>query len=450
MRAALARLPARPRLRRERGRDPAGGAADGGRHGRADRLPAERAVHGQLALHGRPLPAHAAARRSAGCAALWARAMRAAQPPARAATRRARTAPRSRGPANALREHVTLPAFVEPALERTIHPATTQEAAFSAIERTPERDRRASSTSAASRPRRASRSPTARSRRSGASTGIDARLVQVGTAKPEMVAALAALAAELGIADAIDDRGRLETDELSAVLARGRRARPPHRRVGRLPARPDRGRARARPDRGRADRRRARGGGRRRARPPVRARRRGRLRGGARAGSSASPRRRPSGRARARTSGCSACPSRATARSPSASSSRRLRRSPDGGEGSPVDPGLDPLVRVQPGAAAGRDGRPGPDPRAVRLRPLRAHVARDQPAQHLQRLRRRAGARGRARPRPPHARDRADADDRREPAPRGAAGGRSRRSRPTCSTSPSSTSCSWSWRAASC
>jgi glycosyltransferase involved in cell wall biosynthesis len=50
--------------------------------------------------------------------------------------------------------------------------------------------------------------------------GIDARLVKVGTAKPEMSAALRELAAELGVTDAIDDRGRLETEELSAVLTK--------------------------------------------------------------------------------------------------------------------------------------------------------------------------------------------------------------------------------------
>jgi glycosyltransferase involved in cell wall biosynthesis len=49
--------------------------------------------------------------------------------------------------------------------------------------------------------------------------GIDARLVQVGTAKPEMAAALEKLATGLGVTDAIDDRGRLETEDLSKVLA---------------------------------------------------------------------------------------------------------------------------------------------------------------------------------------------------------------------------------------
>jgi glycosyltransferase involved in cell wall biosynthesis len=119
---------------------------------------------------------------------------------------------------NALREHVELPSFVEPALERTIHPATTQEAAFSAVERTPDatpsflylgRMTTAKGIEVAYRALASLRNEH----------GLDARLVQVGTAKPEMLASLAGLAAELGIGDAIDDRGRLETDELSVVLA---------------------------------------------------------------------------------------------------------------------------------------------------------------------------------------------------------------------------------------
>jgi glycosyltransferase involved in cell wall biosynthesis len=119
---------------------------------------------------------------------------------------------------NALREHVTLPRTVEPVLERTIHPATTQEAAFQAIERAPAetpsflylgRITTAKGIEVAYR-------ALALLRREHE---IDARLVQVGTAKPEMMVALRKLAAELGIADAIDDRGRLETEELSGVLA---------------------------------------------------------------------------------------------------------------------------------------------------------------------------------------------------------------------------------------
>ena len=120
---------------------------------------------------------------------------------------------------NALREHAALPAFVEPVLERTIYPATTQEAAFSAIERTPE-----ASPSFLYLGRMTTAKGIEVAYRALASLrhehGIDAQLVQVGTAKPEMVTALAGLAAELGISDAIDDRGRLETAELSAVLAR--------------------------------------------------------------------------------------------------------------------------------------------------------------------------------------------------------------------------------------
>jgi glycosyltransferase involved in cell wall biosynthesis len=119
---------------------------------------------------------------------------------------------------DALRDHVTLPPSVEPALERTIHPATTQEGAFTAIERAPGdtptvlylgRMTTAKGIELAYRALAALRHEH----------GIDARLVQVGTAKPEMVAALDALAAELGVTDAIDDRGRLETEALSRVLA---------------------------------------------------------------------------------------------------------------------------------------------------------------------------------------------------------------------------------------
>ena len=119
---------------------------------------------------------------------------------------------------NALREHVTLPASVEPALERTIHPATTQEAAFAAIERAPAEDPsvlflgRMTTAKGIELAYRA----LAELRREH---GIDARLVQVGTAKPEMTAALKTLAAELGIKQAVDDRGRLETEALSKVLA---------------------------------------------------------------------------------------------------------------------------------------------------------------------------------------------------------------------------------------
>ena len=119
---------------------------------------------------------------------------------------------------NALREHVTLPASVEPALERTIHPASTQETAFAAIERAP-----ADSPSVLYLGRMTTAKGIELAYRALAALrrehGIDARLVQVGTAKPEMVAALEALASELGVTDAIDDRGRLETEALSQVLA---------------------------------------------------------------------------------------------------------------------------------------------------------------------------------------------------------------------------------------
>ena len=119
---------------------------------------------------------------------------------------------------NALREHVTLPPFVEPVLERTIHPATTQETAFSAIERRP-----GQTPSFLYLGRMTTAKGIEVAYRALASLrgehGIDARLVLVGTAKPDLMAALETLAAKLGVADAIDDRGRLATDELADVLA---------------------------------------------------------------------------------------------------------------------------------------------------------------------------------------------------------------------------------------
>jgi glycosyltransferase involved in cell wall biosynthesis len=120
---------------------------------------------------------------------------------------------------NALREHVTLAPAIEPVLERTIHPASSQEQAFLSIERVPAgnpsvlflgRMTTAKGIEVAYRAIALLRSEY----------GIDARLVKVGTAKPEMSAALRELAAELGVTDAIDDRGRLETEELSAVLTK--------------------------------------------------------------------------------------------------------------------------------------------------------------------------------------------------------------------------------------
>ena len=119
---------------------------------------------------------------------------------------------------DALREHVTLPASVEPVLERTIHPATMHEAAFSAIERTPPKSPSVlylGRVTTAKGIEVAYRALAALRREHG----IDARLVQVGTAKPAMAAALRDLAAELDLTDAIDDRGQLATEELASVLA---------------------------------------------------------------------------------------------------------------------------------------------------------------------------------------------------------------------------------------
>ena len=171
---------------------------------------------------------------------------------------------------NALREHVTLPASVEPALERTIHPASTQETAFTAIERAP-----ADSPSVLYLGRMTTAKGIELAYRALATLrrehGIDARLVQVGTGKPEMAAALKALASELGVTDAIDDRGRLETEALSQVLAEAGVLVLPTVEWDVFPLVLDRGRARTRADRRVEDRWRPGGGRARRARSPVRA-----------------------------------------------------------------------------------------------------------------------------------------------------------------------------------
>lgn len=119
---------------------------------------------------------------------------------------------------DALRRRVTLPPSIETVLERTIHPASKHEAAFSSIERAPAapptvlylgRVTTAKGIEIAYR-------ALAELRREH---GIDARLVQVGAAKPEMAGALRRLAAELDLTGAIEDRGQLDTDELASVLA---------------------------------------------------------------------------------------------------------------------------------------------------------------------------------------------------------------------------------------
>ena len=119
---------------------------------------------------------------------------------------------------DALRAHVTLPPSVDVTLERTIHPATTHEAAFSAIERAP---------AAVPEVLYLGRVTTAKGIEVAYHAlaalrhehGIEARLVQAGAAKPEKAKALERLAADLGLADAIDVRGQLGTAEVARALA---------------------------------------------------------------------------------------------------------------------------------------------------------------------------------------------------------------------------------------
>jgi glycosyltransferase involved in cell wall biosynthesis len=119
---------------------------------------------------------------------------------------------------DALRAHVRLPPAVEPVLERTIHPATAQEAAFAAIERRP---------AGAPSVLYVGRMTTAKGVEVAYHAiaalrdehGIEARLVLVGTATDEMLARLDALATELGLAGATEIRGRVGTEELGSLLA---------------------------------------------------------------------------------------------------------------------------------------------------------------------------------------------------------------------------------------
>jgi len=104
-------------------------------------------------------------------------------------------------------------------LERTIYPATTHEPALTALERTPAeppevlylgRVTTAKGIEVAYRAIATLR----------AEHGVDARLVQVGAAKPDMERALAQLAQELAIADAIEIRGPLRPPEVAQALSR--------------------------------------------------------------------------------------------------------------------------------------------------------------------------------------------------------------------------------------
>lgn len=115
---------------------------------------------------------------------------------------------------NALRERVMLPPSIEPAIERTIHPASTQEAAFTAIERAETPDR-----SFLYLGRMTTAKGIEVAYRALAELD-DATLVTAGTATPEMQVRLDSLARVLGIHNRIDSRGRIGTDELALILGR--------------------------------------------------------------------------------------------------------------------------------------------------------------------------------------------------------------------------------------
>jgi glycosyltransferase involved in cell wall biosynthesis len=114
---------------------------------------------------------------------------------------------------NALREKVALPDSIDAAIQRTIHPASSQEASFAAIERRP---------AGARTFLYLGRMTTAKGievayRALSAIEG--SRLVTVGTAPAGMDAKLRSLAVDIGVSDWVDNRGRLATPELAEVLA---------------------------------------------------------------------------------------------------------------------------------------------------------------------------------------------------------------------------------------
>jgi glycosyltransferase involved in cell wall biosynthesis len=120
---------------------------------------------------------------------------------------------------DALRAHVTLPPWIDVALERTIHAATMHEETFAAVERAPAdppevlylgRVTTAKGIEVAYRALAALRREH----------GIPVRLLQLGAANPEMERALTRLAGELGVADAIDVHGPASTAEVASAFAR--------------------------------------------------------------------------------------------------------------------------------------------------------------------------------------------------------------------------------------
>ncbi|MGH2838002.1 MAG: glycosyltransferase family 4 protein, partial [Thermoleophilaceae bacterium] len=155
-----------------------------------------------------------------GIRAPWAAAMRAANrlpglrldpaAPVRAAVSWA---------SDALRAHVRLPEWIDVAPERTIHPATTQEAALSALERAPVEPPEVLYLGRVTTAKGIEVAYRAIATLRG-EHGVDVRLVQAGAAKPDMDRALAQLASDLGIADAIDVRGPLSPPEVAHALAR--------------------------------------------------------------------------------------------------------------------------------------------------------------------------------------------------------------------------------------
>ena len=119
---------------------------------------------------------------------------------------------------DALRAHVTLPPWLDVALDRTIYGATMHEDVFAAVERAradpPEVLYLGRVTTA--KGIEVAYHALAELRREH---GISARLLQLGAAKPEMKRVLARLAGELGVADVIDVHGPASAAEVARAFA---------------------------------------------------------------------------------------------------------------------------------------------------------------------------------------------------------------------------------------
>jgi glycosyltransferase involved in cell wall biosynthesis len=119
---------------------------------------------------------------------------------------------------DALRRLTPMPASIEPVLERTIHPVTSQSVRFDGLERRPAERTTIAFMGAV----KEEKGPDVACRALALLRdrhGIDARLVLAGPVEPEMRRELTALAEGLGLGGAVEIAGRLDTPDLRALLS---------------------------------------------------------------------------------------------------------------------------------------------------------------------------------------------------------------------------------------